>query len=345
MLYKIAKPFLFLMAPETAHHFVFGTLRLLFLIPGIKAYIRSRHRCNDLSLRRTLFGLEFPNPVGLAAGFDKNAEFLHQLDAFGFGFVEIGTVTPKAQPGNPRPRLFRLPSDDALINRMGFNNHGVDAVVQRLRSRPSGLIVGGNIGRNKVTPNDRAAEDYEICFNALYDHVDFFTINVSSPNTPGLRELQGKEPLTALLNRVQALNRQKPVPKPVLLKIAPDLTDTQLDDIVETALATKLAGLIATNTTVSRENLRTPQSTVDEIGDGGVSGVPLRQRSTEVIRYLAERLAGRLPVIGVGGIHSPADAIEKLEAGAALVQVYTGFVYSGAGLAKSINEVLVDGAG
>jgi len=283
-----------------------------------------------------VFGLKFKNPVGLAAGFDKNAEYIEEMSNFGFGFIEIGTVTPRPQPGNDKPRMFRLIPDEALINRMGFNNQGADVAAGRLKhlKNRNGLIIGGNIGKNKVTPNEEAVNDYIYCFNALYDYVDYFVVNVSSPNTPGLRDLQEKEPLMHILNTLQGLNSQKEVPKPILLKIAPDLTDSQLDDIVEIVTQTKIAGLIATNTTISREGLQSDSNLVKETG--GVSGKPLTKRSTEVIRYVHEKSNGAFPIIGVGGIHSAADALEKLKAGASLVQIYTGFIYEGPGLIRDI---------
>ena len=291
-------------------------------------------------LERELFGLKFPNPVGLAAGFDKDARLIDELSNLGFGFVEIGTITPKAQPGNPMPRLFRLPKDQSLINRMGFNNGGATAAVERLKRRKSGIIVGGNIGKNKATPNDRADEDYLACFRQLFDHVDYFVVNVSSPNTPNLRDLQEKEPLKALLSRLQKENDQQAKRKPILLKIAPDLTNEQLDDVVEIVMDTRIDGVIATNTTISREGLSTAEQQVNAIGAGGLSGRSVRRRSTEVIRYLHTKSGGRFPIIGVGGIFTAKDALEKLRAGAALVQVYTGFVYEGPAMVKRINRVL-----
>jgi len=295
---------------------------------------------NNSSLEKEVFGIRFPNPVGLAAGFDKDARHLDALSTLGFGFIEVGTVTPMPQPGNEKPRSFRLPKDEALINRMGFNNQGVDVVAHRLahwrkvNSHP--LIVGGNIGKNKSTPNEKAADDYVICFQKLFDVVDYFVVNVSSPNTPGLRELQEKEPLKELLHRLQSLNLPHENPKPILLKIAPDLTNSQLDDIIEIILETKLAGVVATNTSISRNNLKTSQQEIDRIGAGGLSGKPIAQRSTEIIRYLKSKSQNQFAIIGSGGIHSPNDAKEKLEAGADLIQVYTGMIYEGPGLMKRI---------
>lgn len=288
-------------------------------------------------LSRELFGLTFKNPVGLAAGFDKDGKHYEAMSHLGFGFIEIGTVTPKPQIGNPQPRLFRLPKDEALINRMGFNNEGVEALVERLKKgKPENIIIGGNIGKNKVTPNEQATQDYAYCFNALFPYVDYFVVNVSSPNTPGLRELQEKEPLTKLLGMLQVLNISTAAPKPILLKIAPDLTNEQLDDIIEIVGQTNIAGIIAANTTIDRSRLQTPTSKIEKIGNGGLSGQPVKSRATEVIQYLSQKSDGELPIIAVGGIASAKDAKEKLDAGASLVQVYTGLVYEGPGLIKKI---------
>lgn len=341
-MYKtLIKPILFKMSPERAHHFTFNFLKTIFKIPGKEWGIRSIYELKDESLKRTVFGIEFPNPVGLAAGFDKDAKLYNELAAFGFGFVEVGTVTPKPQEGNPKPRLFRLPADKALINRMGFNNQGVEAMVKRLKAQKAKVIIGGNIGKNKMTPNETAIEDYKISFNALFEHVDYFVVNVSSPNTPNLRELQEKKPLMDLLSELQKMNQKKDSPKPILLKIAPDLTNHQLDDIIDIVKQTKIQGVIATNTTIGRENLKTDQRLVISIGNGGLSGKPLTSRSTEVIRYLAEKSGKSFSIIGLGGIHSADDALEKLDAGADLVQVYTGFIYEGPGLVKKINKAIL----
>lgn len=343
-MYKLVKPIFFSMNPEKAHHTVTGGLKTFSKIWGAKALLRSIYSVSDPRLEREVFGLKFKNPVGLAAGFDKNAEYIEDMAKFGFGFIEIGTVTPKPQPGNDKPRMFRLVNDEALINRMGFNNQGADVAAGRLKHLKDreGVIIGGNIGKNKVTPNEEAVNDYIYCFHALYDYVDYFVVNVSSPNTPGLRDLQEKEPLMRILDTLQQLNLEKPKPKPILLKIAPDLTDSQLDDIVEIVTETKIAGVIATNTTISREGLRSSKELLSEAG--GVSGKPLTNRSTEVIRYLSQKSNQAFPIIGVGGIHSGADAIEKLNAGASLIQVYTGFIYEGPGLVGEIcKHILQEG--
>ena len=341
-MYQLAKSVLFRMAPERAHEV---TLKALAHLPLAQPIIKAAYGVSHTALRRQLFGLEFPNPVGLAAGFDKDGKHYRAMSSMGFGFLEIGTVTPRPQAGNPRPRLFRLPTDEALINRMGFNNDGLDALVARLkrhRATPRDYVLGGNIGKNKDTPNSRATEDYERCFEALFEYVDYFVVNVSSPNTPGLRELQDREPLTRLLLRLQALNRQQAQPKPLLLKIAPDLTDTQLDDIIAIAGEAELSGLIATNTTIDRSGLTTSPQQVTAIGNGGLSGAPLRHRATEVVRYISHKTRQQLPIIAVGGILSGADALEKIQAGASLLQVYTGLVYRGPALIREINQTLLE---
>ena len=339
--YKFLRFFLFLFDPEKIHKISFVFLKLLFSIPSSLSFWKYYFIINNKSLKRKVFGLNFDNPVGLAAGFDKDAEIFDGLDTFGFGFVEIGTVTPLAQEGNPKPRLFRLKEDNAVINRMGFNNDGVEAVVSRLRRKKSNIIIGGNIGKNKFTPNDQAINDYEICFEKLFNHVDYFVVNVSSPNTPGLRELQDREPLTKILNRLQELNKKKPKPKPILLKIAPDLTNTQLDDIIQIIDETSLEGVVATNTTINRDSLLTQKDKIENIGNGGLSGKPLKDRSTEIIKYLSEKSNKSFSIIGVGGISSSTDAIDKLNAGADLVQIYTGFIYEGPSIVRNINNGLI----
>lgn len=342
-MYKtILKPLFFLLPPERAHDLTLFLLKTVLALPLIGGWFRRLYQVRDIRLERKVFGLAFPNPVGLAAGFDKDGKHFRAMQALGFGFIEIGTVTPRPQGGNPKPRLFRLPQDEALINRMGFNNEGVDALVEQLKKgRPEGLIIGGNIGKNKATPNERAADDYLYCFEKLFPYVDYFVVNVSSPNTPNLRALQDREPLTRLLSRLQESNRSRTEPKPLLLKIAPDLNQAQLDDILAITEETGIDGIIATNTTISREGLHTTPRTVEEMGAGGLSGQPVKQRSTEVIRYLYEQSGGRLTIIGVGGIAGAEDALEKLEAGATLIQVYTGLVFEGPGLIRQINEGLL----
>jgi dihydroorotate dehydrogenase len=344
-MYSLIKPILFKFDPEKVHYFVTANLKRFNRFPGGAALSRAVWDVKDARLEKEVFGLKFKNPVGLAAGFDKNGEMMGEMANMGFGFVEVGTVTPLPQDGNPKPRMFRLPADSALINRMGFNNLGVDVVAGRLaafRHKAKGtqkLIIGGNIGKNKVTPNEDAVSDYIKCFDRLFDVVDYFVVNVSSPNTPGLRALQEKEPLMQLLNTLQQRNNKNGVSKPILLKIAPDLTDEQLDDIVEIVQQSRIAGVIATNTTIRRDGLVSPNELTTETG--GLSGKPLTKRSTEVISYLAKKSAGAFPIIGVGGIHSADDAIEKLNAGAALVQLYTGFIYEGPGLIGRINKKLL----
>jgi dihydroorotate dehydrogenase len=297
---------------------------------------KSLYEIKDTSLTRNVFGLQFKNPVGLGAGFDKNAKWVDELATLGFGFIEIGTVTPKPQDGNPKPRLFRLVEDEAIINRMGFNNEGSASAAELLKLRKTDVIIGGNIGKNKVTPNEDALSDYLLAFEDLHAYVDYFVVNVSSPNTPGLRELQDKEPLSRILNSLKDANSQKEIQRPILLKIAPDLTESQLDDIIEITLSTKIDGLIATNTTIERKPLTSSIEEIEAIGPGGLSGRPLKDKSTAVIKYLHEKSNGAFPIIGVGGIYTAADAIEKLDAGASLVQVYSGFIFEGPGLVKKI---------
>jgi len=324
-----------LLSPEKAHHFTFKTLKILFAIPFAEQIVKSIFSVKHKG--KTVAGIFFKNPVGLAAGFDKDGKLFNELAAFGFGFIEVGTVTPKPQAGNEQPRLFRLPSDEALINRMGFNNEGADALAMRLQNRKDkSIIIGGNIGKNKNTPNENAIDDYVYCFNLLHSVVDYFVVNVSSPNTPGLRALQDKEPLMNILNRLQSLNVNYAKPKPVFLKIAPDLTNEQLNDIVEIVRSTKIAGVVATNTTISRSNLKTDSKKIATTGAGGLSGKPVAIRSTEVIKFLAQKSNKSFSIIGVGGIHSAKDAQEKIAAGADLVQLYTGFIYEGPVMIKNI---------
>lgn len=341
-MYKLfIRPIFFLFDPEKIHYFTFFLLKTLHKIPGVGSLFKSLFSYKNKSLEREVFGLKFPNPVGLAAGFDKDAKLVDELTTMGFGFIEIGTLTPKAQLGNDKPRLFRVKQDEGIINRMGFNNGGVEAAVKRLRTRSSKILIGGNIGKNKITPNDEAVRDYELCFEALYDVVDYFVVNVSSPNTPNLRALQDKEPLKNLLERLQERNKVKTVQKPILLKIAPDLTNEQLDDIIEISLEINLDGLIATNTTINRDALKTNKAKIEKIGEGGLSGKPLADRSNEVIAYLRNALGADFPIIGVGGIMNEQDAVEKLKAGATLIQIYSGFIYEGPDLVKRINKRLV----
>jgi dihydroorotate dehydrogenase len=340
MYHWLLKPILFRFSAEKAHKLTVRLLKFTFRLPFIPALMRKIYSYENPALEKELFGLKFKNPIGLAAGLDKNAEMIDELASLGFGFIEIGTLTPKPQEGNPQPRLFRLPTDSALINRMGFNNDGVEEAIQRLKKRKSKVIVGGNIGKNKITPNEEATQDYLACFEALFPYVDYFVVNVSSPNTPNLRALQEREPLENLLNILQQRNFALPTPKPMLLKIAPDLTYEQLDEIIEVVKSTKLAGVIATNTTIERSNLQTPQDQVTAIGAGGLSGKPLREKATEVIRYLKQKSGNAFPIIGVGGIQTVEDALEKLEAGADLIQIYTGFIYEGPALVKRLKKGL-----
>ncbi|MBK8521820.1 MAG: quinone-dependent dihydroorotate dehydrogenase [Ferruginibacter sp.] len=369
-MYKLLRSFLFLFDPEWVHYFSMNGLKFLCSVPGVKKLIATsfKPRPNGLSGRAQgakpyeFLGIQFPNRVGLGAGFDKNAKYLNELEALGFGFVEIGTVTPLPQAGNDKPRLFRLPKDKALINRMGFNNDGVAAIAKRLASwkleaeqqastQPGGaagkqrLIIGGNIGKNKITANEDAWKDYETCFTALYDYVDYFVVNVSSPNTPGLRALQEKDALHKILTNLQMQNEKCNTstgsgPKPILLKIAPDLNTEQIDDVIALALEIKLDGLVASNTTISRDQLLTPDSRLTAIGAGGLSGLPVKARSTEIVRYIYQRSNGQIPIIASGGIFTGADAKEKIDAGASLVQVWTGFIYEGPGIVKQISKSL-----
>jgi dihydroorotate dehydrogenase len=340
-MYFLLRPILFQFDPEKVHHFVTSFLKRLNRLPGGPALSRALWDFKDIWLEKEVFGLKFNNPVGLAAGFDKNGDLMGEMANLGFGFVEVGTITPLPQPGNIKPRMFRLPDDKALINRMGFNNLGVDVIAERLEAfrrnaKEKKIIIGGNIGKNKNTVIENASRDYVKCFDRLFDVVDYFVINVSSPNTPGLRALQDKEPLMQLLDTLQERNLKNRISRPILLKIAPDLTNEQLDDIVEIVIKTEIAGVIATNTTISREGLVADETLRYE--PGGLSGKPLAKRSTEVISYIYKKSKGAFPIIGVGGIHSPEDAVEKMQAGAALIQLYTGFIYEGPGLIKRINK-------
>lgn len=341
IMYKLIRPLLFSIDAEKIHHLVFKMLQIKGKVPGFQALLKKIFDNKSYRLQCTFAGITFKNPVGLAAGFDKNALLIDELACFGFGFIEIGTLTPKPQPGNDKPRLFRLPDDQALINRMGFNNDGVLEAVRRLKKRKSNVIVGGNIGKNKSTPNEDALHDYAYCFEHLYPYVDYFVINVSSPNTPGLRELQEKEPLRKLIQHIKDLSNAKPKAKPVLLKIAPDLTTGQLEDIVDILKETKLDGVIATNTTISREGLVTSKDELEKLGSGGLSGKPLTKRSLEIVRHLRNKLGSDFLIIGSGGIMTPQDAVDRLNAGADLIQVYTGFIYEGPGLVKRILERLI----
>ncbi len=342
-MYKILiRPLLFKMDPERVHHMIVTFLKVARYL-GLNRLYRSCYQVNNQTLEKEVFGLRFKNPVGMAAGFDKDAILYRELSDFGFGFIEIGTLTPKPQPGNPKKRIFRLKKDRGLINRMGFNNGGVDAAVKRLRKNKN-VLIGGNIGKNKITPNEEALNDYRYCFKSLFDWVDYFVVNVSSPNTPGLRELQEKKPLTELLLALKKENETiskatNSKEKPILLKIAPDLTDDQLEDIVSIVQETQIDGVIATNTTLDRSHLKSSPKLVKQAG--GLSGKPLSKRSTEVIRFLHQKSNGSFPIIGVGGIHSEEDALEKLEAGASLIQLWTGFIYEGPALVKRINKAIL----
>lgn len=342
-MYKIfIRSFLFLFDPEKVHHFTFRMIRMTAAIPGVKFFRKKAYCIDDLKLKKNLFGLEFKNPVGLAAGFDKNAILLNDWEDFGFGFIEIGTVTPKPQTGNPKKRLFRLKKDQAIINRMGFNNDGVDIIAGRLANRKTKIIVGGNIGKNTSTSDDGAKADYITNFRTLHPYVDYFVVNVSCPNVGSLAKLQNRDFLVDLLSTLKEINRELKVEKPILLKIAPDLNQIQLDEVIEIVITSKIEGVVASNTTTSRENLKTDPQTIQKIANGGLSGKPVRDKSTEVIRYLAEKSGKAFPIIGVGGIHSAEDAIDKIKAGADLVQVYTGFIYEGPALVRKINKALID---
>lgn len=325
------------MSPEKAHAFTMKMYETVLAIPILSHIVQLLYSGKSSNSPIELFGLQFKNKIGLAAGFDKDGKHIDSLSKLGFGFLEFGTVTPLPQDGNPQPRLFRLPKDEALINRMGFNNRGVDHLVERLKEgKPKQVIIGGNIGKNKLTPNEKAIDDYLICFRKLHAYVDYFVVNVSSPNTPNLRDLQEKEPLKALLQAVSEENKTFKIQRPILLKIAPDLTTGQIDDVIDIVQELQISGIIATNTTIDRSQLNTPVSEITSIGNGGLSGAPLKDRSTEVIRYIAQKSNHKIPIIGVGGIDSPETAKQKLDAGASLVQIYSGFIYQGPGLIKKL---------
>ncbi|WP_018613663.1 quinone-dependent dihydroorotate dehydrogenase [Segetibacter koreensis] len=341
-MYAVLRDILFNFDAEDVHYFSMNAMKTVLKVNIFKKLLEKSFQYQDASLEKQVFGLPFKNPVGLGAGFDKNALYLKELETIGFGFVEIGTVTPLPQPGNEKPRLFRLPKDKAIINRMGFNNDGVKVVAARLRASKRNIIVGGNIGKNKVTANEDAWKDYEICLNELFDCVDYFVVNVSSPNTPGLRELQEKASLRRILSHLQNINQGRINTKPLLLKIAPDLTVGQLDDIIELAQEIKLSGLVATNTTISRKGLVTDKDTLEKIGAGGLSGMPLKEKSTQMVHYINRQTNGSIPLIASGGVFNGKDAGEKLAAGASLVQLWTGFIYEGPGIVKSICKELAD---
>lgn len=342
-MYRILiRPILFLLPPETIHRILVTVLRVFLGIPGIYGIIKRIFHPNNPALQTEFLGMTFTHPVGLAAGFDKNAEAYREFHAFGFSFIEIGTITPIGQPGNPKPRSFRITRDQGLINRMGFNNHGAKAAAQKLSCRrPKELILGGNIGKNTITPNEEAVSDYEAVFRAIYDGVDYFVVNVSCPNITDLRKLQDQDSLESILGRILEIRDQQPVRKPVLLKISPDLNDQQLDETLEIISRMKLDGVVATNTTITRDGLKTSPERIEAIGNGGMSGAPITRRSLEVVRYIHEKSSGNIPIIAVGGIMSVEDAMNMFDAGAALIQLYTGFIYRGPGLAKRINKELL----
>ena len=343
MFYKtIIRPLMFCIDPEKVHHWVVAFLKVGFKIPFIKFIVHRFYSVKQTSLKTQFCGIDFPNRVGLAPGFDKNALFFNEMVAFDFGFIEIGTVTPRPQPGNAKPRIFRLKADEALINRMGFNNLGVEEAVHQLKENRKGkLIIGGNIGKNTDTPNEKAVDDYIYCFERLYDYVDYFVVNVSCPNVSNLKALQDHDSLDAIMKAIMQRRNLMKVKKPVLLKISPDLNFDQVDDVLGILKETATDGMVVANTTVTREHLTTDAQKVASIGNGGLSGKPLKNRSTELIKYIAQKTNGQLPIIGSGGIIKPADALEKLNAGATLVQVYTGFIYYGPSIVKDINKLLI----
>lgn len=338
----IIRPLLFLLQPETIHHLLIRFLKFVFIIPGIKALTSSYYHVRNPSLERDFLGMKFSNPVGLAAGFDKNAEIFREFSAFGFSFIEVGTVTPLGQAGNPKPRSFRLKADRGLINRMGFNNHGAEQAARNLAvKRPKGLILGGNLGKNTSTPNEDAVADYEAVFKAIYGGVDYFVVNVSCPNITDLHKLQDQDALEAILGRILEIRESMEPKKPVLLKISPDLNEKQLDETLEIVKRLGIDGIVATNTTVSRKGLKTSEKKVEAIANGGMSGAPITKRSLEVVRYVSNKTDGKLPIIAVGGIMSVSDALNMLDAGATLIQLYTGFIYEGPGLARKINKAIL----
>ena len=338
----LIRPILFLLSPESIHHLLISVLKILFSIPGIRLLVKSCYHIRNKALETDFLGLRFSNPVGLAAGFDKNAEIYRDFHAFGFSFIEVGTITPLGQPGNERPRSFRIKKDKGLINRMGFNNHGAEAAAAKLaRKRPSGLILGGNLGKNTQTPNEVAVDDYEAVFEAIYDGVDYFVVNVSCPNISDLRKLQDQDSLEKILGRLLELRQGKEIRKPLLLKISPDLNQQQLDETLEIVSRLKLDGIVATNTTIRREGLNTPAKEIEAIGKGGMSGAPITARSLEVVQYIHQKTGGMLPIIAVGGIMNVQDALNMLDAGATLIQIYTGFIYEGPGLARRINRAIL----
>ena len=341
-MYKsLIRPILFSFDPEEIHHTTFKFIKVVSKLPLMKSFFRGMYQVKDKRLEREVFGLKFDNPVGLAAGFDKDAKLYNELANFGFGFIEIGTVTPKGQVGNPKKRLFRLKDDQGIINRMGFNNLGVDAAIEKLKSRKTNIVIGGNIGKNTATAPEDYTADYEYCFKAMHPYVDYFVVNVSCPNVGSHAKLQDKDYLLELLNGLQALNQKEEKAKPIVLKIAPDLNDQQLDEIIEVVAQTKIDGVIAANTSVNRSGLKASEAQLEAIGNGGLSGKPITDRSTKVIAYLAKKSNNAFPIIGVGGIHSAQDALDKIDAGATLVQVYTGFIYEGPELVRSINKALL----
>ncbi|MEG0467270.1 MAG: quinone-dependent dihydroorotate dehydrogenase [Mucinivorans sp.] len=340
-MYKLIKPLLFKIDPEMIHHTMVGLLRFLRYVPLAPSAMRALFTVRHPSLERELFGLKFPNPVGLAAGFDKDAECADMLANLGFGFVEIGTVTPRAQGGNPRPRCFRLVEDQAIVNRMGFNNKGAEHAAESLRlHNKHRIIVGGNIGKNTLTNNDHAASDYLRAFRSLYDYVDYFVVNVSCPNVANLTQLQNKEGTMEIINALKDFRKGQSEYRPILLKISPDLTREGLDTMIDVVRESKLDGIVATNTTTSREGLKTPTERIDKIGRGGLSGAPLTLRARQTVSYIHQRTGGRIPIIGVGGIMSVEDAQAMLEAGASLIQIYSGFIYQGPSLASKICKTL-----